>query len=66
MGDHQQGCLVSREVLFEPFGHVGIQVVGRLVEDQQVGFADQHRCQCHTFELSAGKLAYLFVEIVDL
>ena len=40
-------------------------MVGRLVEDQQVGFADQHRCQCHTFELAAGKLAYLLVEIID-
>ena len=65
VGHHQQPCTACREVLFEPLGHVGVEVVGRLVEDQQVGFADQHVGQRHALELPAREGLHFLPEVAD-
>ena len=41
MGDQDDGVGVGGEVLFEPVAGFQVQVVGRLVEQQQVGFGEQ-------------------------
>ena len=41
MGDKQQGFFALEQKSFEPANRGDIQVVGRLVEQQQVGVANQ-------------------------
>ena len=65
MRHHQQPCAACREVLLQPFGHVGVEVVRRLVENQQIRFADQHVGQRHTLELSAREGFDALPEIAD-
>ena len=38
---HQQAQVGATQVVFQPFGHVQVQMVGRLIEDQQIRFGDQ-------------------------
>ena len=47
MGDRQDGAGVAREVLLEPQHRLGVQMVGRLVEQQQVGCGQQQPAQRH-------------------
>ncbi len=44
VGDGKHGAGVLREVLLEPLHRLGVQVVGRLVEQQQVGLAAAAAC----------------------
>ena len=45
MGDGQDGARVRRQVLLEPLHALGVEVVGRLVEQQQVGLLEQQLAQ---------------------
>ena len=40
-------------------------MVGRFVEDEQIGVGNQHRGQRHTFALTAGKQSHGLVEFID-
>ena len=40
-------------------------MVGRFVEDEQIGVGNQHRGQRHTFTLTAGKQSHGLVEFID-
>ena len=40
VGDHEQGAVASREVAFEPFYHLQVEMVGGFVENQQIGFGE--------------------------
>ncbi len=53
VGDHEDGAIGAGQVLFEPFDHVEIEVVGRLVEDEQLGLLDEQACQGQPFALTA-------------
>ena len=66
MRHHQQPRAACRQILFEPLGHIGVEVVGRLVEDQQVRLAYQHVGQRHALELSARKGPDPLSEVADL
>ena len=41
MADHHEGALVAGEPVFQPFDGGQIEVVGRLVQQQQIGLAGQ-------------------------
>ena len=41
MGNGHHGAGVARQELFQPFDGFGVQVVGRFVEQQHVGFGRQ-------------------------
>ena len=38
---HQQAQVGATQVVLQPFGHVQVQMVGRLIENQQIRFGDQ-------------------------
>ena len=60
MGDQQQRYFFLVEVVFQPFHHFNIQVVGGFIHDQQYMFVfkadiDQGLGQRHPFALAAGE-----------
>ena len=62
---HQQAEVGAAQVFFEPFRHIEVEVVGRLVEYQQVGFGDEGIGKCHALQLPAGEVFYQLVEVAD-
>ena len=51
---HQQQCQIFiTQILLQPLNHVQIQVVGRLIQNQQIGHINQNPRQSHTLLLSA-------------
>ena len=56
MGDRQDRALVFGQVLLEPLHAFGVEVVGRLVEQQQVGLGQQQLAQRHATPLAAGQV----------
>ena len=54
--DGNHGPFVQLEVPFEPLHGFGIQVVGRFVQEQQVGLLQQHLAQRHPPPFPPGKL----------
>ena len=62
---HQQAKVGTAEIFFQPFSHIQIQMVGRLIQNQQVGFGNQGVGQCNTLQLSAGQLLHLLIKISD-
>ena len=55
VGDRQDRPGVGGQVLLEPLHALGVQVVGRLVEQQQVRFGQQQLAQRHPAALTAGQ-----------
>ena len=64
--NHQQRKCATREIFLKPFNHLQIQMVGRLVQNQEIRFRNQDVGQRHTFQLSAGKLRQGLFEIRDV
>ena len=58
VGHHQQRLVAARQKALQPLYHLQVEVVRRLVENQEVGFGNQHVGQCHTFLLSARELSH--------
>ena len=56
MGDGQHAAGVLRQVPLEPLHGLGVEVVGRLVEQQQVGLLEQQLAQRDPPALAAGEL----------
>ena len=61
MGDRQDRAGVAGQVLFEPLHAFGVEVVGRLVEQQQVGFGQQQFAQRDAAALTAGQVRHRLV-----
>ena len=55
VGDREDGTGVRGEVLLEPQHGLGVQVVGGLVEQQQVRLLEQQLAQRHTAALATGE-----------
>ena len=58
MGDGQDRALVRGQVLLEPLHALGVEVVGRLVEQQQVRLGQQQLAQRHPAPLTAGEMRH--------
>ena len=56
MGHREDGAGVALEVVLEPLHRLGVQVVGGLVEQQQVGLLQQELAQCDATPLSTGEV----------
>ena len=56
MGDGQDGAGVGREVALQPLHRLGVEVVGGLVEQQQVGLLEQQLAQRHPAALATGEV----------
>ena len=50
------GAFVLLQMLLQPFYALCVQMVGRLVQEQDVGFLKQDSAQCHTATLSSGEV----------
>ena len=55
MGDGEHGAGVGGEVLLEPRHGLGVEVVGRLVEEQEVGLAQEQLAQGDAATLTTGE-----------
>ena len=55
VADDQHGVRVFDKVGFEPERAFQVEIVGRLVQEQQVGFTEQHGGQSHAHPPAAGK-----------
>ena len=55
MGDQHQTASESGQAILEPGDGIDVEVVGRLVEDQQVDLLDEHHRQSHPLGLAAGE-----------
>ena len=53
MRNHHDRALITRQLLLQPLDHLMIQVVGRLIQDQNIGRRQQSRCQRCPLPLSA-------------
>ena len=56
MGDGDDRALVLLQVLLQPVDGLGVQVVGRLVEQQHVGLLQQQAAQRHAAALAARQI----------
>ena len=65
VGDHQQGDVGGGEVVLQPFGHLDVEVVGGLVEDEQVGVGDERFGERSFLPLTAGEFAHVLQHIVN-
>ena len=64
---HHEQCQVRpSQVFFQPLGHVEVEVVGGLVEDEEIGLGDEGIGQRHTLQLPAGEVLHLLVEVAYL
>ena len=50
---HKDGQPLLAQKLFQPFNHSYVEVVGRLVEQQQIGVVDEYPAQRHLLLLAA-------------
>ena len=66
MCDHEQRLVASVEESLQPLDHLEVQVVGGLVEYQQVGLGDEHVGQCHALLLSAAELTHGLLQVAYL
>ena len=61
MGHGYHGTLVLLQVLLQPVYRLGVEVVGRLVQQQDVGLLQKQAAQSHAAALASGQLGYLLV-----
>ena len=66
VGHHQQRAVAPLQIALQPFYHLQVQMVRRLVQYQQVGFRQQHVGQRHTLLLSAAELSHRLTEVAYL
>ena len=66
VSDEKKYACVPPEIVFEPLNGVGVEVIGRLVEDKDVGFEDQLMCECDALSLAAGERTHLCMRIGDI
>ena len=57
MGDRHDGAGVARQELFQPLHRLGVEVVGRFVEQQHVRLLQQQAAQRHAALLTTGQLS---------
>ena len=50
---HQQGQVGTAQIVFQPLGHVEVQVVGRFIQYQDIGFGDKCIGKRYALQLSA-------------
>ena len=56
MGDRDDAALVVVQEAFEPGDRLGVEMVGRLVEQEQVGRREQQATECDATLLATGEV----------
>ena len=65
MGDDDEACFALVELALQPADRFIIEVVRRLVEEQQIRRTDQRRCQRHALAHAAGEGGDFLRHVVD-
>ena len=55
VGDHHQRAAIALQLVLQPLDHLVVQMVGRLVQDQQIAWRQQCCCQGCSLALPAGQ-----------
>ncbi len=55
MADDQQCARIARQIAFQPQRRFQVQMVGRFIQQQDIGFAKQRRCQRDAHPPATGK-----------
>ena len=63
MGNHDHYAAESSKILLQPYHHLIIQMVGRLIQDQHIRRVDHGSGQRHSLFLTAGQMGYIFIVI---
>ncbi len=63
MADDDCGVRILAQPSLEPQGAFKVEIVGRFVEQQQVGFGEQCRCKGHAHPPAAGEFAHWAAEV---
>ena len=63
MGDDKNSSWIIQKISFQPGDTFHIQVVGWLIQKQDIRLGKKHLAQCHTGFLTAGKSFNLLVII---
>ena len=63
MSHHQQRHPLTRQIIFEPFHHIYVKVVGRFVEYKHVRLCEQDFRKSHTFCLASRQMFERHVRI---
>ena len=61
VGDDQDGARIFAQMAFQPVHALGVEMVGRLVQQQQIGLVEQQFAQRDAAALAARKFGYLGV-----
>ena len=62
MGDEDEGVFILLEISLQPLDVLHVQVVGGLVQQQDVGLFQQQLSQKNLGSLSAGELCHVLVK----
>ena len=62
---HDHSSPKSPEKILQPRYHLSVQVVGRLVQNQDICRVEKHSCQSHSFFLAAGKIIHIDILVCD-
>lgn len=62
MGNQNKGVLIVLQKFGKPFDMFNVQIVGRLVQQQNLGVLQQQLSKQNLAALTAGKLAYVFIK----
>ena len=65
MSNQKQRACIARQIGFEPRDGIGVELIGRLVEDQQIGARNQRLSQHDALALSARERRHRFPCIRD-
>ncbi len=63
---HEQSLRGTLQIPLEPLNHSEVEVVGRLVEHEEVWLRHQYVCQSHSFQLPAGKFFNRLRKVRDI
>ena len=63
VGHHHQCSFTPDQRLFQPQDHIAVQMVGRLIQQQNIAGCHQCCSQCHFLFLSAGQMVDHFIFI---
>ena len=66
VGHHKDGLVAPVQIAFQPFYHFQVEMVGRLVEHQEVGLGYQHVGKRHTLLLSTAQLSHGLLQVGDV
>ena len=66
VGYHEDGLIATVQIALQPLNHLQVEVVGRLIEHQEVGLVNQHIGKRHTLLLATTQLSHRLIHVGDM